>query len=412
MDAMLLRNLLFVTAALMLVLLARRPARLIFGAGPACGLWLLPLIALLLPCLPALPTHWFTLPAIRVLPNAVTLDAAVPQTAASTFWLRWLWLAGVLAMTLRLIAHYQHLHSQSQRAPATMVARLQRELSGFDPRRLRLHPAGPALLWAPRSLLLLPADFLERFDTDERRMVLRHELTHLHRGDALWSLVAELVFALLWFHPLAWLARSRFRLDQELACDERVLRDAPRDEAGYAHALLHSVGVSPVSALIPWLAQPQLKERLTMIQRHRPGALRRRAGYLSLAVLLAGSVFVVQAATDNRANQAAGRDLTYNSRAYPTYPAAAIKAGEQGTVLLKVQVLADGSVGTIAYEPQHSTTTSADLIAAATNAARQWRFNPELKDGKPVNGYARVPITFSLTSLPEQPQKTGFKIES
>ncbi len=85
-------------------------------------------------------------------------------------------------------------------------------------------------------------DFLERFHADERRLVLRHECTHPCRDDALWSLLAGLAIALLWPHPLAWLALPRPRLDQELACDERVLRQLPQDETKYAHALLHSAG--------------------------------------------------------------------------------------------------------------------------------------------------------------------------
>ncbi len=397
MDALLLRSLLFATAALALVLLVRRPLRRVFGAGPAFTLWLLPLLAMALPGLPDLPARWSVLPAIRVLPEAIAAAGVAPDAAVDTPWLRGLWLLGAAAMLLRLAAHYLRLRRHSRPLPAAMAAHLQH---GLDLRRLRLHPAGPAVLWAPRSLVLLPADFLERFDAAERRHVLRHELAHLRRGDALWSLVAELAFALLWFHPLAWLARPRFRLDQELACDERVLRDAPRDAAGYAHTLLHSVGLSPMPALIPWLAEPQLKERLTMIQRHRPGALRRRLGYAALAALMAGGVCVAQAATQD---QAAVSDLTYNSNLQPHYPAAAIKAGEQGTVLLKVQVFADGSVGTITYDPEHSTTTSADLIAAATDAARQWHFSPELKNGKPVVGYVRVPVKFDVYPLPAPP---------
>lgn len=241
-------------------------------------------------------------------------------------------------------------------------------------------------------------------------MVLRHELTHLRRGDALWSLLAELAFALLWFHPLAWLARPRFRLDQELACDERVLRDAPCDEAGYAHALLRSVGLVPAPTLIPWLAQPQLKERLTMIRRHRPGAARRRAGYLSLAVLLAASVFVVQAATGNGENRQAASDLTYNSRIPPSYPESAIKNREQGTVVLKILVGKDGSPLTITIDP--ATEASAALSKVAVEAAERWRFNPATEEGKPIQAYTRVPITFSLTPLPDQPQKAGAKAES
>lgn len=403
MDAPLLRGLLLVSVALTLVLLARRPARRAFGAGPAFGLWLLPALALALPFAPDVAARWFTLPAIPVLPGMVAGGGAAPPVAAHLPWLRWLWLAGALAMTGRLLVHYLRLRRQCRPMPATMAARLRCDLDGLDPRWLRLHPDGPALLWAPRSQLLLPADFLERFDATERRLVLRHELTHLRRGDALWSLVAELAFALLWFHPLAWLARPRFRLDQELACDERVLRDAPRDEASYARTLLHSVGLSPMPALIPWLAEPQLKERLTMIQRHRPGALRRRAGFVVLAALLAGGVFVAQAATGNPVNQAANQDLTYNSRQPPRYPEAAIKSKEQGTVVLDILVHADGTVGAITYNAKQSDTTSADLIAAATDAARRWRFSPQMKNGKPVDGYARVPVRFSLDPMPEKP---------
>ncbi|MBD8900140.1 M56 family metallopeptidase [Rhodanobacter sp. DHG33] len=405
MEVLPLRSLLFVTLALMLVLLMRRPARLLFGAGPAFGLWLLPVTALLLPYLPELPAHWFVLPAIRALPETIARIAVAPQTTGSTPWLPWLWLAGTTAMALRLVVHYLRLRRQSRPMPVAMTMHLRHDLAGLDPRRLRLHPAGPALLWAPRSLLLLPADFLERFDASERRMVLRHELTHLRRGDALWSLVAELAFALLWFHPLAWLARPCFRLDQELACDERVLRDAPRDEAGYAHTLLHSVGLAPMPALIPWFDRPQLKERLVMIQRQRPGAARRRAGYLVLAALLAASAFVVQAATKAQENQAPASDLAFNARITPHYPESAIRNKEQGTVVLKILVGKDGSPLTITIDP--ATEASPVLARAAIETAERWRFSPETVDGKPVKGYARVPVTFVLNPLPDKPAKTS-----
>jgi len=105
-------------------------------------------------------------------------------------------------------------------------------------------------------------------------------------------------------------------------------------------------------------------------------------------------VFVAQAASQE---QSAEQDLTYNTSIRPRYPAAAIKGKEQGTVVLDVQVLADGSTGTITYDAKQSTTTSADLIEAATAAARRWHFNPEMKAGKPIDGYARVPVTFSLS---------------
>lgn len=400
MDSTVLRALLLLTLAMALVLMGRRPLRRSIGAGPAFTLWLLPPLLAALPWLPAMPADWVMLPTIHALPSQAVGTYAPSHGNSIMSWLGAAWLAGVIVGLLRLLLHYTSLHRHARHLPQSMLAALLREVATLDPRRLRLHPAGPAVLWAPRSLVLLPADFMHRFNTGERLLILRHELAHLHRGDVLWNLLAEVVAALLWFHPLVWLALPRFRLDQELACDERVLRHSPQDEASYAHLLMHSVGNSPAPALIPWLAEPQLKERLIMIQRHRPGALRRRIGYLGLAALMAGSTLVAQASTKPTLDQSAESDLTYNMHLQPRYPAAAVKNHEEGTVILLVQVHADGTVGTITYDPQHSTTTSADLIASASNAARQWRFNPQTKEGKPVDGYARVPVQFSMTPLP------------
>ena len=40
-----------------------------------------------------------------------------------------------------------------------------------------------------------------------------------------------------------------------------------------------------------------------------------------------------------------------------------------------------------------------DLDRAAMEAVRKYRFNPEIRNGKKVEGYARVPITFNLSGL-------------
>ena len=297
-------TLLYFSLGVALVLVWRKPARRLFGAGPAFTPWLLLMLAVL-PWLPALPSAWSIAPTLLVLPTTQTFASQAGPMASRLHWLQLLWLIGALTCLLRLMIHYGRLLKQSCRLPVAMLQQLQTGLGGVDPRRLRQHPAGPAVLWAPRSLLLLPADFLERFSADERRLVLQPECMHLRRGDALWTLLAELAFALLWFHPLAWLALSRLRLDQELACDELVLRQLPQDEMPqyelpqyemkYAHALLHSVGLDAVPALIPWLSEPQLKERLNMIQRHRPGTLHRRIGFIGPAALMAGGAFATQA---------------------------------------------------------------------------------------------------------------------
>jgi len=391
--------LLYITVGMALVLLMRRPVRHAFGAGPAFTLWLLPLLLASLPWLPAAPASWSIAPTVIALPDVSSPGASGAPDTAALRWSLWLWLGGSTFCLLRLVLQYGRLLRQGRHLPAAMQRALQKQLP--NPReleRLRLHPAGPAVLWAPRSLLLLPADFLSRFDAHEQRLVLQHELTHLRRGDALWSLLAELAAALLWFHPLAWLALPRLRLDQELACDERVLRDLPQEETRYARTLLHSTCMDIAPVLIPWLSQPQLKERLNMIQRHSPGTLRRRSGFIAMALLMTGAACVTQAATDHgkHANHAATQNLSFNSQVAPIYPAAAIKNKEQGTVILTMLVGADGKPQSFKVDP--ATQAAPDLIKAAGDAAMTWRFNPRLKNGKPVEGYARIPITFSLDS--------------
>jgi TonB family protein len=390
--------LIYVSVGLLLALVCRRPARRLFGAGPAFTLWLLPLLLATRPYWPAVPATWAGTPAILVLPAARSLVAQAAPSLSAAHWAALLWAAGALLCVIRLIAHYRALMHKTRPLPADMAQALPSDQ--VDMRRLRLHPNGPAVLWAPRSLLLLPPDFFDRFDRAEQCLVLRHEQAHLRRGDTWWNLLAELAFALLWFHPLAWLAMPRFRLDQELACDERVLRQSPQDETAYASTLLHSIGMDSTPVLIPWLAEPQLKERLTMIQRLRPGALRRRVGFIGLASLMLASAIVAQAAGNDRGNQNAKADISYNATVPPHYPADSVKHHEQGMVILNVLVGTDGKVRAVKVNP--TTQASPSLIKAASDAVTQWHFYPAIKNGKPVAGYARVPVKFAMTEPPAE----------
>jgi TonB family protein len=388
----------YLSLGLLVVLICRKPARRAFGAGPAFTIWLLPLLLATLPWLPTVPHAWSAVPTVLVLPTAKML---IKQAAPSTFTVYWaiaIWLIGSALCMIRLAERYRRLIRQTRPLPVDLARALPLDQLAIDLRRLRLHRDGPAVVWAPRSLLLLSPDFLERFDSNERLMVLRHELAHLNSGDTWWSLIAELTLALLWFHPLAWLAMPRFRLDQELACDERVLRQSPMDETAYVNTLLHSTGMPSMPVLIPWLAEPQLKERLTMIQQFRPGALRRQVGFIGLATLMLGVAVAAQAGAAN-IEQTAKPDTDYNAKHNPVYPAESVKNREQGMVLLDVLVGTDGAVHDVKVDAK--TSASPSLIKAATDAVMSWHFNPAIKNGRPVAAYARVPVKFSM------PEKSG-----
>jgi protein TonB len=78
---------------------------------------------------------------------------------------------------------------------------------------------------------------------------------------------------------------------------------------------------------------------------------------------------------------------------YPSYPAAARRAGIEGTARLRVQVLADGRVGEILIDVSAG---HAELDRAAADAVRQWRFEPARKGAEAVATWVLLPVEFHL----------------
>lgn len=79
------------------------------------------------------------------------------------------------------------------------------------------------------------------------------------------------------------------------------------------------------------------------------------------------------------------------SNTKPQYPAAALAANQTGTVVLKVIVMADGSVGDVQVmrgeEP---------FVSAAVEAVKRWRYEPARWKGQAITVYRVVQIPFKM----------------
>lgn len=83
-----------------------------------------------------------------------------------------------------------------------------------------------------------------------------------------------------------------------------------------------------------------------------------------------------------------------SSLAPPVYPAASIRAEEQGTVTLLIYVLPDGRVGDVKVAKSSGYPR---LDQAAMQAARGgWRFRPATQGGGAVAAWGRYAVTFDL----------------
>ncbi|MEF3081430.1 TonB family protein [Luteimonas sp. SMYT11W] len=75
------------------------------------------------------------------------------------------------------------------------------------------------------------------------------------------------------------------------------------------------------------------------------------------------------------------------------YPPAAARSREEGSLILLVQVDANGNATDVTVEKRSG---SRDLDRAAQQAVRDWKFEPAIKGGKPTASAVRVPIEFTL----------------
>ncbi len=132
--------------------------------------------------------------------------------------------------------------SVSDGVETKLLGELCRRMNIRRPPQLLVSPQArvPFLAGVRRSAIVLPAGY-GHWPANRLEIVLTHELIHLARRDVFWEIAARLALVPAWFHPLAWFALRRLRIERELACDDAVLlQGAP--PADYAEQLVEVAG--------------------------------------------------------------------------------------------------------------------------------------------------------------------------
>ncbi|MCJ0825523.1 TonB family protein [Luteimonas sp. 50] len=427
--------------AIVLVLLSRRALRTGFGPRIAYGAWALVPVALLAVLLPAAPA-----PIAIAVPTAAGLAAAPARALAAGAAMPDL--RGLLLLAWALGAAL---------ATIAFAWRQRRFHEGLG--RLRAHGDGlqadaseglPAAIGWWQPTVVLPADFETRYSAGQRALMLEHERTHIARGDLHANACVAALRCLFWFNPLLHYAARRFHHDQELACDACVIARHPRARRAYGEALLQAQCAAqgiPVGCQFGF-GHP-LRERIAMLVKPVPSPRRLLAGAALVATLALGAGVTAWAAQmPGQATavppppapppapaapaapvppappvppNAAGLQALppppappppppppelplVVSKQAPAYPPGLNDKGIDGEVMLVLDVAPDGSVGNVVVERSQP----AGLFdAAAVEAARKWKFNPGMKDGRAVGGRVRVPIWFKSEPKAAAPAAKG-----
>ena len=148
----------------------------------------------------------------------------------------------------------------------------------------------PMMLGVINPKIVLP---YRDYDEELLNNILRHELTHYRRFDALYKWASVAILSIHWFNPVAWFIRRELNRACEMSCDEMLLRSMNRDEKqSYGDSLLIMAASyalpSAVVATSFATEKRNLKERLVQIMNYRKSGTRILAAALTVT-LLAGS---------------------------------------------------------------------------------------------------------------------------
>jgi TonB family protein len=346
----------------------------------------------------------------------------------------------LLAGALRLARLARLAHPMTDESWQRLTAQMSHHLEIPGPVDLLQSPSVPVpMTWGLwRSRVLLPLD-AEQWADDRRRAVLAHELAHVRRRDWLVQIVAAVVCAVYWFHPLFWFAYRRLREESEHACDDVVV-NLGVDAQDYAGHLLHIVRAARAndrrwrSALA--MARPsQLEQRfaaLLVVARNRaPVSGRRVAAVVALTMAcviplaaigltpLVDATIHVQTgslppALDARLTSADAQpasairrlravdvpaiDSPITAPAVMEYTTPPLYSDEarvrhlEGVVTIEAHIGTDGRV----TAPRVVGGLGFGLDQNALVALRQWRFRPAMQGGRPLDLNVELEIEFNL----------------
>ena len=134
-----------------------------------------------------------------------------------------------------------------------------------------------------------------------------------------------------------------------------------------------------------------------MLKQSKRKALPWVSGQVLVVGVCLGMGAVAWASQGGGAGGAAGavmdREIQVDKMPPPSYPKSAVEQREVGVVNLRVEVDAQGRPTDVQVL---SATNPGVFDAVSIAAARSWTYRPAVKNGKPVAGAVRVPITYAM----------------
>jgi TonB family protein len=389
------------TLMLMIILLIRQPLRKNTDANTSYRLWLLMPLCLLLYFLPLPWTYVGELNNSSIQTYLVKPALEVNQHLTNNFSIELSlaisWLLGFSVLILYWLTIHFSYQKKLKLTPTTHPA-FNSEIiynKTTKPKSKKTHLTlaqsshihSPILIGLYKQTLVIPEDFNELYNAEQQQLIIAHEVCHFSHHHMWTNQIALLLLALFWFHPLAWRAYAAFRQDQEHSCDQFVLAQKQnKSRIQYCKALVLAAETSPPNAFTLMSfkhngEQHFMFNRIEQIKAMSHNKSKSKTAKLALVAIMSTSLLagISYAGNQLKHDEKATHkqfEVAPTHRVEPKYPIEAARAGTEGSVVLKFDVIADGSV------------TNVEVVNAkpayvfdkeSVRALKQWRYKASNK---------------------------------
>ncbi|QQX79309.1 M56 family metallopeptidase [Shewanella sp. KX20019] len=341
------------------------------GAHKTYSLWMmLPLVLISSVLANYLPSNFLPVQSNQIAYYSIKAGKAITQSESTWYsqTLIAIWVLGFILMSLTLFLQGTYLKK------LLLTAKKVEKLDSYLPTYSHPKVLSPMLVGFFNPRIILPTNFLSLSQL-KQHSIIAHEQYHHKRFDLPCNLLAYGILTIFWFNPLFWLAYRRFRDDQELACDAEVTETLNKEEKIIYSKMLLAYSQQANHGLLHthYGNKHILKERIMQMKTRQKG--QSGLAVLGLTITLGLSSLLLNQQV--LAGDDKGNDIHPVIRIEPVYPAAAVKANQNGFVVLQFDISPQGEVNNIKVIKSSPT---AMFDASATEALKKWRYK-ESKTG-------------------------------
>lgn len=357
MTALAVKSTLSLIVALAIVLAARKTRASVRHTVLAAAFAFL----LLLPLANRFAPAAVTIPEERVAPVMATVAKAAPAAAAAvkperqartTISLNQIYIAGVTLMLAWLALGVWRLKKLANGGEVWLegTARMNEIALDANIRRPALVVVSgetrvPLTFGFRTSTIVFPTA-AKQWDDDALGRAIRHELEHVRREDWLLQLLARVVVALYWPHPLVWAAWRRFCFEAERACDDAVVGaySGAEEYAGQLVSLARSTRHFSTIPALGMASRSKLSARVAALldRTQRRGPHGPMATAFAIAVTLLFLITVAPARLIAAARAVEHDPPRHEKSKRPWYGEAMVEAAEAGDIERIRQFLDEG----------------------------------------------------------------------